>query len=372
MILRDIAGEVMRLAPPGLAESWDRCGLEVGDPGAQIRSALVALSPTKGALLEAQKIRADLLLTHHPLLFKPLASIDQSTPQGQIISALIKDKIALLSAHTNLDRAEGGVNDCLAEALGLQGVRGLGEGEPLLKVAVTVPVGYEERVRKAMDEAGAGSIGAYRGCFFLGRGVGTFTPLAGSNPFIGEPGSPERVDEVRIEGIVPKSLSGRVTGAIARAHPYEAPAIDLYLLAGSSDYGCTGRMGTLEKAVSLEKFAGTAMKALGAPGVRFAGQKEKKILRVAVCGGSAASLWPSAMAAGADILVTGDVGYHAAQEAADAGFAILDAGHASTETVVLSPLAEKLRNYAKASKSKIKVSVFSEGEPFSFAVAKNQ
>ncbi len=369
LLLRDIKGEIDRLAPPTLAETWDRCGVEVGDPGARVRKILVALGPTPKAVERAAKIKAQLLLVHHPFFFKPLQSIDLSTPHGKVLQTLIKSEIALISAHTNLDKALGGVNDALASALDLREIKPLGKGEALCKLVVTAPLGYEERLMESLSASGAGAIGDYRDCFFMARGEGTFKPMEGANPFTGEVGSQKRLAETRIEAVIPQALAPSAIKNLRAAHPYEEPAIDLYQLAQKSPFGTLGRVGSLAKAVTLEKFSSSIMKKLGAKGLRYVGDGHATVRKVAVVSGSGASLWREAMESGADALVTGEVGFHAAQDALDAGFSLIEAGHFCTERVILEPLAEKLKKFALEKGAKLSIEVFGEGEPFAFLTA---
>jgi putative NIF3 family GTP cyclohydrolase 1 type 2 len=203
--IEDVARALEELAPPGLAEPWDRCGLQVGDPRAPVHAVLVALDPSPQALSEALRRRAQLLVTHHPLLLEPPASLDLSTPLPRLLADFIRSDVGVYAAHTSLDRAPGGVNDALARCLGLGEVRCLGSGETLYKLVVTIPLGYEDPVRRALAAAGAGKIGKYEGCGFGCRGMGVFVPREGARPFLGEPGKEERADETRWEVVVRRS-----------------------------------------------------------------------------------------------------------------------------------------------------------------------
>jgi dinuclear metal center YbgI/SA1388 family protein len=362
--LADTLHALEQFAPPSLAESWDRSGLQVGDPQALVRRVLIALDPSAETIAEASRRKADLIVTHHPLFLKSPESLDLSRPANRVAASLIREGIALYSAHTSYDRAEGGVNDLLARKLGLEDVRPLGKGEGLRKVVVTVPAGHENAVRSAMAEAGGGRIGAYEACAFECRGVGTFVPLQGARPFLGRVGSVERVEEFRVEMLVTQSRVGAVCSALRRAHPYEEPAVDVYPVEGAAASGALGRIGRLTEPVTLADFADYAMERLGAPGVRYVGDGTKSIRNVALCGGSGADLWPVAASAGADVLLTGDVRYHAALDARAAGFCLVDAGHGATEAVALDGLAQAITSWSSARDAGIEVTVFQEGEPF--------
>ncbi|GAB4258599.1 MAG: Nif3-like dinuclear metal center hexameric protein [Deferrisomatales bacterium] len=363
--LAHVAGAIEELAPLDLAEPWDRVGLQVGDPGAAVDALLVALDPSPRAVEAAVSRRAQLLVTHHPLLLHPLERIDLSTPRGRLVARILREGLAVYTAHTNLDKARGGVNDALAARLDLGEVCALGPGEPQLKLVVTVPVGYEARVLAALAAAGAGTIGPYAGCAFGCRGVGRFTPLAGARPFVGTVGRQERADEVRLETVVPRSRLGPVRQALLSAHPYETVALDLYPLQGDSDVGGLGRVGRLAAPRPLGEWAREVAQCLDAPGARLVGDPGQVVSTVAVCGGSGADLWPQALARGAQVLVTGDVKYHTALDAAAAGLALLDVGHGPSEREAVRVLGAAVRSGVAAQGEAVVVDEFYEPDPFS-------
>jgi dinuclear metal center YbgI/SA1388 family protein len=365
----DLAKAVEDFAPLDLAEPWDRPGLQVGDPGAAVRSVLVTLDPSPAALREALHRQAQVLVTHHPLYLAPPARLDLSQPLPALLAALIRANIAAYAAHTNLDRAEGGVNDALARALGLQDLSPLGSGEAQCKIAVTVPAGYEEPVRQALASAGAGRIGRYAGCSFGCRGQGSFSPLPGATPFLGAVGRAERVDETRLEVNVARSRLPRALAELGRAHPYEEPAVDVYPLEVPCPLGALGRVGTLPAGRALGTWAREVAASLGAPSARLVGDPGRRVTRVAVCGGSGSEFWKEALAAGADVLVTGDVKYHTALEAREWGLALLDLGHGPTEQVAVDVLAERLGEWARGAAEDLEVHVHREPDPFVAVVA---
>jgi len=362
--LRQLAEALETHAPSALAEAWDRSGLQVGDPEHVVTSVLVALDPSPAAVAAARAAGADLLLTHHPLLLRPLDRIDLSTPHGHVVSELLCGGIALYAAHTNLDRAKGGVNDALAGVLGLADVEPLGVGEAQVKVVVTVPVGYEAPLLSALFAAGAGRVGAYRNCSFLGRGEGTFCPQAGATPFLGEVGRSETVAESRVEVAAPRARLAAVQRALVQAHPYECPAVDVYDLRDPAATGALGRVGRLPEPVPLEQWVAAAGRALGVVGVRWVGAPDTVVRRVAVCGGSGAEQWRPAQRAGADVLVTGDLKYHTALDVAAAGFAVVDVGHGPGEACVLPVLCGWLDAWAAAQGAQLTTSLFREPDPF--------
>lgn len=339
----DIIKAMERLAPPGLAEDWDNSGWQVGDPAAPVRKVLLALDVTPEVVEEAENGGVQLIICHHPLFFKGIKSVRSDWPAGGLVYRLIQSGIGVYAAHTNLDSAGGGVNDALARALGLleTGVLSPTYGK-LLKLVVFVPVDFAGQVREALGRAGAGWIGNYSYCTFNLRGTGTFCPREGASPFIGSVGKLEQVEEVRIETIIRREDSERVVKAMLEAHPYEEVAYDLYPLENKGAPRGLGRLGVLPGAVSLAEFAGTVKKVLRAECVRYGGNPEARVERVAVCGGSGGDLWPLARQKGADVLVTGDVRYHAARDMLAAGMNFIDAGHFATERVVLPALKDSL------------------------------
>lgn len=359
--LGDLIKFLERAVPLELAEEWDRSGLQIGDPAQKVSRALVALDPTRAAVEKAAGIKAGLLVTHHPLLMNPLKSIDLSTSTGSIAATLIRKSIALYSAHTNFDRVEGGVNDALANALGLANLRALTSGEEGCKVVVTVPEEQADAIIDAVAFASGGTIGRYDRCAFISSGTGTFRPREGANPYVGTPGTVEEVAEARVEMTVARSRLGAAVSAVRSAHPYEEPVIDIYPMKVASTTGSLGRVGEFGKPAKLSALAKIVAKALNAGCVRYVGDPDRVVRVAAVCGGSGASLWKAAKAAGADVLITGDVKHHDALDALEAGFSLIDAGHAATERAALPALAGLV---AKAADGAVSVDIFYESEPF--------
>ncbi len=339
---RTIMAALERLAPRSLAAGWDNVGLLVGSPAQEIASLLVTLDVTPQVAERAAAEGVDMIVAHHPLIFKTLNAIRTDTPQGRTLAALLAAGIAVGAVHTNLDAADGGVNDVLAARLGLTELRPLvvDGRERLLKLATFVPESHVEEVRQALAGAGAGHIGNYSHCTFQVPGTGTFLPLAGTKPFIGEQGKLEYAAEYRLETILPEDAAPRVIDAMLRAHPYEEVAYDLYALENPGREFGLGRMGRLAAPEPFAAFAARVKTALGLSQIRVAGPTDREVATVAVCGGSGASLLSAA--AGADVFVTGDVKYHEALEAAAAGLTMVDAGHFATERPVVEALVAHL------------------------------
>jgi len=331
-------------APRRFAAEWDNVGLIIGEPAGRVEGVLVALDLTMEVAREAKDKGVQLIVTHHPPVFRPMASIRFDTPQGALVQFLIRHGIAAYASHTNLDSAEGGVSDLLAEALGLSQVEVLSADyrEKMVKLVVFVPAGHLVEVQRALGEAGAGWIGNYSHCSFRTLGTGAFLPLAGAAPFIGQAGVLEEVEEYRLETIVPQNILPKVIKAMLKAHPYEEVAYDLYPLANEGLVTGLGRIGRLASPVMLEDFARQVKERLGLSGIRVQGDLRRKVSKVALCGGSGAGLIAKAVFRGADVLVTGDVKHHEALDACNAGLAIVDAGHYATEWMVVPAIAHRL------------------------------
>src|SRR3712207_2309231 len=228
-----IAEAVERIAPISLAEEWDNCGLQVGDHEAGVHRVLVALTPLPEAIDEAEEKGADFLLFHHPLIFEPLKSVITSSYPGDLLARAIRNGHAVYAAHTSYDAAPAGVSVALARILGLGGpLRVLSPRGTLRKLVVFVPEENVAAVAKALAEAGAGAIGNYTECTFRTQGRGTFLGGEDANPYLGEKGRLEEVEEVRIETVAPAHAIQRAVDAAIAAHPYEEVALDVYPVEG--------------------------------------------------------------------------------------------------------------------------------------------
>lgn len=335
---------VERLAPAELAEEWDNCGLQVGDPEAEVSRVLVALTPLPEVFEEAGESGADFLLFHHPLIFTPLKSVVASSYPGDLIARAVRDNLAVHAAHTSYDAAPDGVSVTLAGALGLAGpLEVVSPRGGLRKLVIFVPEEAVDGVADALDGAGAGVIGGYTHCTFRTQGTGTFLGGEGTDPHVGERGKLERVEEVRMETVVPDHLARRAAAAATEAHPYEEAALDLYPVDGHPE-GCGfGRTGSLPEPLTPEELRERASGSLGFP-ARLVADPEpgRRVERVAVLGGSGGSFIPEVAASGAEAYVTGDLDYHDALLAESLGLAAIDAGHAATELPSLEPLARRL------------------------------
>jgi dinuclear metal center YbgI/SA1388 family protein len=346
----DILGIINKIAPLSLSEEWDNSGLQVGDPTAEANRIMVALDPSPDVIASAIASSCQLLVTHHPLIFKPLKTISTASPLGRSIHSAIRSGLSIVSMHTNYDIATGGLNDLLAAKIGISGCVPLqvAAARDLLKLTVFVPDDHLEQVRVALLPH-TESLGNYRDCSFASTGEGTFTPLAGSEPFIGKVGVLQKVPEQRLELLVNRKKLPRAIKALLEAHPYEEPAFDVYALLNEGEKLGLGRIGRLKEAISLADFAGQIKKALSAPGLRYVGDPSVIVSKIALCSGSGASLLREAERAGADVLVTGDVKYHDARDASDLGIAMIDAGHFCTEIIMVHEIVERLGSALRAS-----------------------
>lgn len=342
--VKEISAAIERIAPASLAEEWDNCGLQVGDPVASVNRVLVALTPLPEVFEEAEESGADFLLFHHPLIFGGLDSVDTGSYPGDLLARAVRNGITVYAAHTNYDAAPGGVSNALADALELNGslevVSPRGE---LRKLVVFVPEENVDRVSGALDGAGAGVIGDYTHCTFRTPGTGTFLPGEAANPYLGERGELEKAREVRLETVVPAHLAGQAARAATDAHPYEETALDIYPIEGHPE-GCGyGRVGHLPQPLAPEALADHVSASLEFQARLVANPEPgQRIERLAVLGGSGGSFIREASASGARAYITGDLDYHDALLAESLGLTAIDAGHAATELPSLGPLAARL------------------------------
>ena len=333
------------IAPERLAESWDNVGLLVGNEDSEVDRVLVALEATEAVVDEAIENNIDLIICHHPLLFKPMKKITDGDPIGRLVRKLIKNNINLYAAHTNLDITKEGTNDYVAEHLGLKMVSGLEKtgSEKYMKLAVFVPVEDVESVRKALANAGAGHIGTYSDCAFMTEGRGMFKPLEGSNPHIGSVNEIEKVREVKLEVVTDKQNLPRVINAMLKAHPYEVPAYDVWGLENEIESHYLGRFGLIDGTYTLEEFSAFVKDKLHVNQLRYVGNPQKRVRKAAICTGAGADVMKAAVKRGCDVLITGDLKYHEAQSALQMNLCVIDAGHYETEQIYVKRLCQKLK-----------------------------
>ncbi len=311
MILSDITSHLNSQIPLSLQESYDNCGLLIGDLHEEIIGALICLDITKEVMDEAIEKKCNLIISHHPMIFAGIKSLTGRTDTEKLVIRAIQNKIAVFAIHTNLDNHYEGVNKTLSSKLGIVNAEILKPMPDKLRKLVTFcPSSHAAQVRDAIFEAGAGQIGNYDSCSFNATGEGTFRALAGANPFVGESGKLHFEPETRIETIFPSYLENAVISALKKVHPYEEVAFDIYPLTNLHHRIGAGMIGNLPEAVDAEEFLISVKKILNLGCIRHTNLKNKKIQRIAICGGSGSFLIHDAISCNADIYMTGDIKYH--------------------------------------------------------------
>ena len=346
--IKEIADLLENLAPLRLQESYDNAGLILGDQGTEITGALITLDVTENVVDEAIQKKCGLIVAHHPIVFSGLKKITGKNYVERTLLKAIKNDIAIYAAHTNLDSIASGVNGKICEKLGLKNCRILQPSEGMLKKLVTfIPVDHAEKVREAVFAAGAGNIGNYDSCSFNVHGQGTFRGDDSTTPFVGEKGKQHYENEIRFETIFPAYLHGRVISALLNAHPYEEVAYDIYPLDNKFDQIGMGMVGTLSKEKDEKEFLQQLKDIFGPGVVRHTRLLNKKVSKVAVCGGAGSFLLSRAITVGADFFVTGDFKYHQFFDA-DNKIVIADIGHFESEQFTKELFYELLtKNFPK-------------------------
>ncbi len=324
------------------AMDGDPIGLAIGTLNKPVSKVLVTLDVNEEVVNEAIDNNCQLIIAHHPPIFRKLANLRTDNPKGQLFEKCIKNDVAVYAAHTNLDVADGGVNDLLAEALQLKNCKVLVPTftEKMYKLAVYVPENYAEQLRQAMAGAGAGKIGDYDSCSYTVSGEGRFRALNGAQPFVGEIGKLHTEAETKIEVVVAETNKNKVLRAMLNHHPYEEPAYDLFALETPAKEMGLGRIGTIDP-MTLQEFAEHVKKSLNVPTVRVVGDLSTQVSKIAVLGGDGNKYIYAAKRVGADVFVTGDMYFHIAQDAESIGLHIVDPGH-HVESVMKIGVAEKM------------------------------
>lgn len=346
--LRDVVAVLDELYDQRWAHDWDAVGTVVGDPAAEVSRILFAVDPVQAVVDEAVAWGADLVVTHHPLYLSGVTSVAASTPKGRVVHDLISHGIALHTCHTNADSPPLGVSESMALALGLTDVAPLelDASEPIDKWVVFVPEEDAEKVAAAMHQAGAGAIGDYDHAMFTSTGIGSFRPLDGATPAIGQVGEVEHVPETRIEMVADSGLREDVRAALLESHPYEEVAYDVIAAAGRPTDRGSGRIGTLADAMTLGELADLVTERLPAhhSATRIAGDLDAEVRTVALCGGSGDFLLATADAAGADVYITSDLRHHPVSEHRErpGACAVIDVPHWAAEWTWLPVAAREV------------------------------
>lgn len=331
MLIKDIISVLEDFAPPALQEGYDNSGVQCGNTELEARGALLCLDVTEEVLAEAARKKCNLIIAHHPLIFSPLRRLTGESYVERIIMSAIKKDICIYACHTNIDNVQAGVNQKIAEKLGLVNTKILQPKKGLMKKLVTfVPKEHAEKVRAALFKAGCGEIGNYDNCSYNLEGHGTFKANAGANPFVGKKNELHFEHETRIETVFESYKENRVISALHKAHPYEVVAYDIYSLDNRHPSIGAGLAGELPKAADEAKFLQQVKTAFGCGAIRHTKLLGKKVKRVALCGGSGSFLLRDAIAAKADIFITGDFKYHQFFDAENK-LVIADIGHYESE-----------------------------------------
>ena len=343
VIVADLINELETIAPPELADGGTRSGCKSATEG-EVNRVRVSVDTSPGVVERAIQADADMLVAHHPLIYHPLQSVTEDDPTARRVASLIRSNTALYVMHTNYDTVPGGINDVLAEKLGVVDCKPLmtRHQDPFYKIAVFVPQEAVDAVRDAMAEAGAGRIGQYTHCSFRTPGTGTFVPLPAAHPYRGGVGKLEEVEEYRLEMVCVGSWLDNVIAAMLESHPYDEVAYDLYELANEPVKYGYGRVGLLRNETTLEEFGEHVRRTLVPRYLKVEGDPKQAIKTVALCGGSGSSFFKEAARAGADVYITGDTKHHDILDANALGLSIIDAGHFDTEKPGMVALADRL------------------------------
>jgi dinuclear metal center YbgI/SA1388 family protein len=343
MKLSQITGYLESLAPLQYQEDYDNSGLIVGQPDQEINQALISLDCIEAVVDEAIAENCQLIISHHPIVFRGLKKFNSKTYVERVVEKAIRNNIALYAIHTNMDNVQAGVNAKICEKLGLKNCRILSPKHNLLKKLVTyVPISHAEQVRNALFNAGAGNIGHYSECSFNAAGTGTFKAGDNTDPYVGEPGKQHQENEVKIETVYPANLESKLLMALFLAHPYEEVAYDLYALTNQHQQVGSGMVGELETSLDERAFLGSLKSKMNASVVRHTAFTGKQVKKVAVCGGAGSFLLKHAINAGADVFITADYKYHEFFDA-EGKVLIADIGHFESEQFTQELLYEIIR-----------------------------
>ncbi len=339
---RDLLNTLQDLAPIETAENWDNVGLLLGDADGDISAAMTCLTLTPDVAEEAVREGVGLVVTHHPLLFKPVQRLTTSTSEGRMILSLLHHGIAVYSPHTAWDNADLGINQQLAELLDLRHIEPLRPWpiEEQVQIVTFVPVAHRLAVQQALWDAGAGVIGNYRECSYYVSGIGTFFGSEAAHPAVGQAGRREEVAEDRLEVVCPARLANFAIEQLRKAHPYEEPAIDVYPRRSLPGNSGAGRLGDLPDGMRLADLNRLVCENLKTPVTPFVGDPDQQISRLGIACGAAAEFANDAQRAGCQALLTGEARFHACLEARSANFGLILPGHYATERLGMVRLAE--------------------------------
>lgn len=348
--IQQLVDFLVTLAPPTYQEGYDNAGLIVGHPGTEITGVLLALDCTETVVEEAIRRGCNVVVAHHPIVFKGLKQFNGKNYVERTVMAAIRANVAIYAIHTNLDHVSHGVNAMIAERLGLTDVRVLAPKRQLLmKLTYFVPGKDSQKVLDALFAAGAGQVGKYSECSFQSAGEGTFKPGLSTNPYLGEAGTLERVAEQRVEVLFPAHLESHIMRALRQAHPYEEVAYYLHLLENEHQDVGAGAVGELPGPMPVAEFLRYLKQKMEASVIKYTSTAQPMIRRVAVCGGAGSFLLPHALGAGADAFVTADFKYHEFFDSENKVM-ICDIGHYESEVftkqLLFNHISKKFDNFA--------------------------
>ena len=343
MKIKEITDYLEDIAPLILQESYDNAGLLTGNGEMECSGIITSLDVTESVVEEAVQKKCNLIVAHHPIIFRGLKKLNGKNYVERTIIAAIKKDIAIYAIHTNLDNVPEGVNKKIAEKIGLQNCRALLPKPATLQKLVTfAPVKNAEAVRNALFQAGAGAIGNYDECSFNVEGTGTFKANDGSNPFVGNIGERHDENETRIEVIFPSRLQGKVVASLKEAHPYEEVAFYIHSLENVQAGVGSGLVGELKESITEKQLFETLKSSFGLSLIKHTRFLEKPVTKIAVCGGAGIFLLPNAIAAGAEVYVTSDIKYHEYFDA-DERILLADIGHYESEQFTIELLTDFLQ-----------------------------
>lgn len=362
---RKIIQRLEGLYPSYLADSWDNVGFQIGNENHVVERILICLEVTEIVIDEAVEKGIDLIIAHHPLIFKAPKNLSESNPKVRLMTRLIRENISLYVMHTNFDHAEGGLNDMMAARLGLLRVAPIKPvySEKLYKLAVYVPEASFTAVSEGIFAAGAGKLGLYDNCGFSVSGIGTYRALPGASPYIGSVGEVASTAEVKVEAVVPETVVGAVLEAMRLHHPYETVAYDLFALETPAKTYSLGRVGYLPEPVAFDAFMATVKEAFDTPAIKVAFPKQKKVSKIAVISGSGMDFISDVAKTGAEVFITGDMRYHDAQENGHYGISLVDVGHFESEVIYCKPLKNTLEEIIKDQAYDVVVEVSTAEKP---------
>jgi len=386
MKIKDITAAIQKLVPLELAQDWDNVGLLIGDPQANVKNILLTIDVTKEVIAEAKKLKTNLIISYHPVIWDglkkitaeppvklglasaPVAEATPATGAGAKVYELIRCGVAVFSIHTALDSVIGGINDGLVEIIGICNAKPIGDyvnypASDRYKLVVFVPIDSVAKVSDAVFAAGAGWIGNYRNCSFQAEGTGTFLPLEGARPAVGKRGQLEKVSETRFETIVPADKLDEVIAAMKKAHPYETPAFDVFKLYNGQNKFGLGRIGKLAKPLSVKQIISRIKKSTGAKAIGLVGNENRLVKTAAVCAGSCGKIINSVIAANVDLYLTGELKHHQALAAQEANLTCICLSHSVSERFILKKFAKQLQEQLK--QVTIKISKM-DADPFTW------